>query len=62
MIGKSPGHCMVSTLIGRSGMGTMYRAEDQNFGREVAVKVPPEEFAKDADRIARLGREGGLGS
>jgi serine/threonine protein kinase len=60
MIGKALGHYAVSTLIGRGGMGEVYQAKDQKLGRDVAIKVLPEEFAKDADRVARFQREAKL--
>ena len=41
-------------------MGEVFQAKDQVLGREVAVKVLPEEFAKDADRVARFQREAKL--
>jgi Tol biopolymer transport system component/predicted Ser/Thr protein kinase len=60
MIGRTLGHYTVSTLIGRGGMGEVYQAKDQKLGRDVAIKVLPEEFGKDADRIARFQREAKL--
>jgi serine/threonine protein kinase len=60
MIGKTLGHYTMSTLIGRRGMGEVYRAKDQKLGRDVAIKVLPEEFAKDTDRVARFQREAKL--
>jgi serine/threonine protein kinase len=60
MIGKTLGHYTVSTLIGRGGMGEVYKAKDQKLGRDVAIKVLPEEFAKDANRVARFQREAKL--
>jgi serine/threonine protein kinase len=60
MIGKTLGHYTVSTLIGRGGMGEVYQAKDQKLGRDVAIKVLPEEFARDAYRIARFQREANL--
>lgn len=41
-------------------MGEVYRAKDQRLGRDVAIKVLPEEFARDADRVARFQREAKL--
>lgn len=58
MIGKTLGHYTVSSLIGRGGMGEVYRAKDQNLGRDMAINVLPAKFAKDADRILKL-TEGG---
>jgi serine/threonine-protein kinase len=53
-------HHEISSLLGKGGMGEVYRAKDQKLGRDVAIKVLPEEFAKDADRIARFQREAKL--
>ena len=41
-------------------MGEVYQAKDRKLGRDVAIKVLPEEFAKDADRVARFQREAKL--
>ena len=38
----------------------MHQAKDQKLGRDVAIKVLPEEFARDADRVARLQRDAKL--
>ena len=54
------GHYTISSLIGKGGMGEVYQAKDDKLGRQVAIKVLPEEFAKDGDRIARFRREAQL--
>ena len=60
MIGKTLGNFEITSLLGRGGMGEVYQAKDRKLGREVAIKVLPEEFAKDADRVARFQREAKL--
>ena len=55
--GTKLGHYEISTLLGKGGMGEVWRARDTKLGREVAIKTLPEEFAKDADRLARFQRE-----
>ena len=52
-VGKKLGVFEISTLLGVGGMGEVYRARDTKLGREVAIKVLPEEFANDRDRLAR---------
>ncbi len=60
MTGKTLGHYQVASRIGKGGMGEVYQAKDQKLGRDVAIKVLPEEFARDADRVARFQREAKL--
>ena len=60
MIGKSLAHYEITNQLGKGGMGEVYRAKDQKLGRDVAIKVLPEEFARDADRVARFQREAKL--
>jgi serine/threonine protein kinase len=60
MIGKTLAHYEITSQIGKGGMGEVYQAKDTKLGRSVAIKVLPEEFAQDADRVARFQREAKL--
>ncbi len=60
MIGKTLAHYEIASLLGKGGMGEVYQAKDTKLGRDVAIKVLPEEFARDADRVARFQREAKL--
>ncbi len=57
MIGTTLAHYRVTAALGEGGMGQVWRAEDSKLGRQVALKVLPEEFAKDPERMARFERE-----
>ena len=54
MIGTSLSHYRITEKLGQGGMGEVYRAEDTNLSRHVAIQVLPDEFAHDAERLARF--------
>ena len=58
--GTKLAHYEIVSPLGKGGMGEVWRARDSKLGREVAIKTLPEEFAKDADRLARFEREAKL--
>ncbi len=55
--GSRLAHYDISSLLGKGGMGEVWRARDTKLGRDVAIKVLPEEFTRDAERLARFERE-----
>jgi len=58
--GSSIGSYRIEELLGVGGMGEVYRARDATLERDVAIKVLPQHFASDSDRVARLLREARL--
>jgi len=58
--GSRIGSFSIVALIGVGGMGEVYRARDSRLGRDVAIKVLPEQFAADPERLARFEREAQL--
>ena len=56
-VGTQLGSLEITAFLGRGGMGEVYRARDLKLKREVAIKILPEEFARDADRVSRFQRE-----
>ncbi|MBK9242235.1 MAG: PD40 domain-containing protein [Acidobacteria bacterium] len=57
MIGRQLGPYQIVAKLGAGGMGEVYRARDTKLNREAAIKVLPELFAHDAERLARFTRE-----
>lgn len=57
MNGGRLGPYEVLSKLGEGGMGAVYRATDTSLGRQVALKVLPDAFAQDAERLARFERE-----
>jgi eukaryotic-like serine/threonine-protein kinase len=58
--GAKLGTYEVLSAIGAGGMGEVYQAYDSKLKRDVAIKVLPESFARDPDRLARFRREAQL--
>src|SRR6185369_11752619 len=57
MIGTRLAHYTIVGHLGTGGMGEVYRARDSKLDRDVAIKVLPESFAQEAERLARFIRE-----
>src|SRR6516164_6992456 len=55
--GSKIGSLRIESLIGRGGMGEVFRARDTRLHREVAIKILPDDFATDADRLHRFEQE-----
>lgn len=58
--GTKLGSYEIRDLLGKGGMGEVYRARDTRLGRDVAIKVLPDEFSRDAERVSRFEREARL--
>jgi eukaryotic-like serine/threonine-protein kinase len=56
-IGQQLGSYEITALLGKGGMGEVYRARDTKLKREVAIKILSPEFSLDADRLSRFQRE-----
>ena len=56
-VGARLGHYSVTAKLGEGGMGEVWRATDTQLNRDVALKILPDAFATDPDRLARFQRE-----
>ena len=57
MIGKTLAHYEIVALLGKGGMGEVYRARDTKLDREVALKILPPEAMQDPERRRRFETE-----
>jgi serine/threonine protein kinase len=57
MIGQAIGPYQIVGKLGEGGMGEVHRGRDTRLKRDVAIKILPESFATDRDRLARFQRE-----
>ena len=60
MIGRSLAHYRIEAKIGAGGMGEVYRATDTKLGRAVAIKVLPDAWAQNPERLTRFDQEARL--
>ena len=58
--GRTLAHYEILESVGAGGQGEVYRARDTKLGRDVAIKVLPEEVSKDKERLDRFEREARL--
>jgi serine/threonine protein kinase len=58
--GTRLGHYNVTALLGEGGMGQVWQATDTQLNRQVALKILPDAFAADPERLARFQRDRSL--
>jgi len=56
-VGTQLGSHEITGLLGRGGMGEVYRGRDRKLKRDVAIKILPEEFSRDPERVVHFQRE-----
>jgi serine/threonine protein kinase len=57
LVGHTLAHYRISTVIGASGVGEVYRATDTKLAQDIALKILPPDMASAPDRLARFQRE-----
>src|SRR5262249_34972513 len=57
VVGTRLGSLEITAVLGRGGMGEVYRARDTKLKRDVAIKILPGEFSRDPERVSRFQRE-----
>ena len=59
-IGTKLGSYKIMSMLGKGGKGEVYRARDSKLKRHVAIKILPDEFSRNAERLSRFQREAGV--
>src|SRR5215472_9297297 len=57
LAGTQLGSYEITGLLGKGGFGEVYRAKDRKLKRDVAIKILPDHFSAERDRVSRLQRE-----
>ena len=57
LIGQRLNHYEIRSMLGSGGMANVYGARDTKLNRDVAIKMLPDEFSRDPDRVSRFRRE-----